>query len=250
MKDLAETLADAIPDEVRLRTARVVSVAGDSRTLTVQFDGTNVTVPRLLGWTPYTNDVVLLIGSAGFWYAVGCLTAQQASSGPTPPVVPIPPAATTGTATIQAYDSGSWRGGSWRGDTSNVIQGDYTGSGVNSGAWFYGDKIRGTLAGATVLGARIYVPRISGGVFGAQTATIRRHDRPSKSGAPTYSGANAGTASLAVNESGWIGLAASEIQPLTTADGGLGLVGASPYFVANSVAGDRQSGTLQIDWKR
>jgi hypothetical protein len=249
MKDLADTLQDVIPDPTRLRTARVKSVSGTGRALTVNLDGTDVVVPRVLGWTPYANDVVLLVGSNGFWYALGALTAQQSAPAPLPPDPGVPPTQpSSGTQSFQAIDSGSWRNGGWRGDTANVIQGDWTSAGINSGAWFYGDSIKATLAGKVVTGARLYVPRISGGVFGAQTATIARHSLNSKAGTPSWWG-TAGSVSLPVNASGWAPLEASQIQALVTDGGGLGLQANAPYFVANSITGDRQSGTLQIDWR-
>lgn len=249
-KDLAETLQDVIPDPTRLRTATVRALGATGRTLTVNFDGTDLVVPRLLGWTPYVGDVVLLVGSNGFWYALGSLTGQQSAPPVVPPVVPVvpPEGGTSGTATFQALDSGSWRSGGWRGDTANVIQGDWSGSGMNSGLWFYGDTVSSTLRGRTVTAARLYVPRISGGVFGAQTATLRRHDRATKAGNPSWWG-QVGSISLPVNASGWANLDVGEIQQLVIGGGGVGMNGTSPYFVANSIAGDRQSGTLQIDWK-
>jgi hypothetical protein len=248
VKDLAETLTDAIPPETRLRTASVTAVAGNSRTLTVNLDGTSVVVPRLLGWTPYPGDVVLLAGSRGFWYALGCLGAQQAA--PSPPIVPIVPPTTpnSGSNTFNAVDSGSFRNGGWRNDTGNVIQGDWTGSGRNAGAWFYGDAIKTTLTGKTVVSARLYVPRISGGVFGAQAGTLKRHNLAGKSGAPTWSG-TLGTVSLPADAAAWVDLSVGEVQNLVNSGGGTGLDAASPYFVANAVAADRQSGTLIIDWR-
>jgi hypothetical protein len=249
MKDLAETLASVIPDATRLRTGVVRAVGGSGRALTVNLDGTDVNVPRLLGWTPYVGDVVLLVGSNGFWYALGSLSAQQSAP---PAVVPpnpvVPPPVGGGTQTFQAIDSGTFRNGGWRPDTINVIQGDWTGSGLNAGCWFYGDTIRNTLKDRIVLAARIYVPRISGGVSGAQTATIARHDRNNKTGSPSWWG-TVGSISLPVNAAGWADLVVSQIQQLVLDGGGLGLNAGSPYFVANSMLGDRQSGTLQIDWR-
>jgi hypothetical protein len=249
-KDLAETLQDAIPEATRLRTAVVRATGGSGRAITVNLDGTDLNVPRLLGWTPYVGDIVLLVGSNGFWYALGSLSAQQSAPPVVVPPIPVvpPSGGSSGTASFQAIDSGSWRNGGWRGDTANVIQGDWTSNGINSGLWFYGDSIKATLAGKIVSGARLYVPRISGGVFGAQTATIARHDRATKAGNPSWWGV-AGSISLAVNTQGWAPLEASQIQALVTDGGGLGLQANSPYFVANSISGDRQSGTLQIDWR-
>lgn len=194
--------------------------------------------PYLLGYTPSIGHLVAL-DAAG--RVLGRLSTI--AGAPDPSIVPPSPVgggdASSGVAYFSADDSGSYQGGWW---TSKVYY-----SLNNLGAWFYGTKIRDTLAGATAVdGCQIYLPveHASG-----SNAQLGIHPHPTKpGGAPSVSGASAVAAT--VSAPGWYPLRTDIAQYLIdNAGGGVSTYGAG-YRIFSGRAENVDSGRLAIAWRR
>lgn len=85
-----------------------------------------------------------------------------------------PTQATTITVTIPATEVRTWRNGGWRSDTTKAYQGDWSGSGANTGVWFYGSGWS-QLSGWTITKVRRYDHRLAGGAGGNEQMRMRRH---------------------------------------------------------------------------
>jgi hypothetical protein len=215
-------------------------------------------------YTPVVGDKVLIMWSGSTPIVIG----EQGKTGtpptPTPPPPPRPPTPTPppkpptikrGTKIIQAVSCGSYRSGQWRDDAAgNVIQGTAPGyPGLNSGAWFYAGKVHANLAGATVTGAWIWLSRVSGGAFAAQTVHLFREldDRhPTGNTAPSFGALNADVA-LAVGQSGWFRLPLDFAQGLVDLGGSVGVKAPSgPYVRLAGLAQTGRAGSLKISWRK
>lgn len=229
----------------------VTTVPVGSPTITVTAAGTAYPVRFLSTYTPVAADQVYIHwpGTDASGLVLGKVGTTAAPPAPTAPPPP-PGAGSTGTTTFAATGVGTYRSG-WRtDDNGDVIQGVAPGyAGNNEGAWFYSGHVRGTLAGATVTGAEIWLGRTSGGVFGSQTANLYRVTNDTRpTGALTFSGGSTGVG-LAVGQSGWVSLPTSLAQSLVDSGGSIGIKG-SPYMRLYGLSQSGSAGALRISWRR
>lgn len=229
----------------------VASVPVGSSTIVVTAAGVNYSVRFVHTYTPAVSDQVYILwpGTDAAGLVLGKVGTTPA---PPPPTAPPPPpgAGSTGTTTFQATHVGTWRSG-WRNDDNgDVIQGVAPGyPGDNEGAWFYSGQIRGTLGGATVTGAEIWLGRTNGGVFASQTANLYRVTNDTRpAGALTFSGTSTGVG-LAVGQAGWVTLPTSLAQSLVDSGGSIGIKG-SPYMRLYGLSQSGSAGALRISWRR
>jgi len=248
--DLATVLAQ--PDRGAQLATAIVTAVPSSITVTVNLGGVLVTIPRANEYTaPAVGDVALVATTnLGKAYALGRLATATA---PVPPPAP-PPAPTTGTITFPAQTAGTYRGGAWRTDRSQVLSGDWSGTGINQGAWFYGTAPAGTLAGATITAANVFIDRRAGGFNAAQQIRLYLHNASTRPGAPPAIVAGPQSiASMVVGAAGWrpVPLAwAAQIAAGTARGLGIYTATADPYVVLASLAENGQSGALQLAWQK
>jgi len=221
-------------------------------TCTVTVGDTDITVQVARDLTVAVGDVLLVLRQGSAWWAVQRLFAAAPALVEVP-AAPVPkPTVTSGTLVAAPVETRSYRGGEWRTDTDDVRQGSYGGWGNHTGCAFYGNKLR-SLAGATVTAASIRVKRISGGVYGSQTATLRlvtQKTRPA--GAPTLGSSTTGP-SLAVGKSGTFTVPTSWAQAMVNGTaGGLAIYdsGGSPYIVLAGRSDYAAAFTLTVTWNR
>jgi hypothetical protein len=221
-------------------------------TVTCVINGIIVTVQVVRGLTVASGDVLLLNKYGAGWFAVARLYNSAPANTFNPPIPPVNPVTTSGTLTVSAVETRSYRNGSWRTDDTDVRQGQYGGNGNHTGAAFYGSMPR-SLAGATVTAARVIMRRASGGVFAAQASTMRlitESTRPG--GAPTLTSSTGGP-SLAVNTQTDFVIPTSWAQSMVDGTaGGLGffVAGATPWIIFTGIGTYGPSFTMNIDWTR
>jgi hypothetical protein len=240
----------------------VTSTPGDG-VVGISVGGSELLLPHLRGYAPAVNDSVVILAQGQR------MVVLDAYVNPADPVVPRPAAPPPSqpkpkppapkpvvnvTQTFTATATGCYRAG-WRTDTRAPHQGDWNGAfGRNTGAWFYGTRIRAALAGATVLKAKIYMVRLSGGIYGSVSPTMYTTPHASQpGGAPTLQGGGTAIGSLAVSSRGWITLPLALAQAL--ADGtayGLACFVASdsPYAAYGALADSRSSGAIQLTYRK
>jgi hypothetical protein len=165
----------------------LVTAAGSasSNAVSANVGGQITTISAVDGLSCAAGDSLVVHRIGSTWIAV----ARARTTAPlTPPPSPKPPPTTTGTKVFTPVETRSYRTSvhvGWRTDNTSVYQGQYGGQGNHVGCAFYGGAPR-SLAGATVVAASIYVQRISGGVYAAQSTTmwlLSESSRPG--GAPT-----------------------------------------------------------------
>jgi hypothetical protein len=262
---MAVKLADLLRDPgARLRIAQVTDTPGDG-TITVLLDGSELTIPHALNYSPGVNDSAIVLADGMRRVAIGAYTNPSSPvapaspavtpSQPPPKPVPKPPTTVTATKTFTAKGTGCFRNGKWRTDTKQPHQGDWNGAfGRNTGAWFYGTGIRSALSGATVLSAQIYMKRLTGGSFGSVSPTIYGTPHASQpSGSPTLQGGGTDLTGQPVSTARWVTLPTSLAQDLV--DGvsfGIACFVAAdaPYAVYASLADSRQSGAIKITYRK
>jgi hypothetical protein len=251
MSDFASTYV--LPGREPVIGYATAAKSGD--TVTAWINGTVVTVKAARDLSISQNDVLLIVRTGLFWVAV-----QRLGTAAVPPPLnngasPDPtPAVTTGTSVFGPVETRSYRNGSWRTDNDDVYQGSYGGAGNHTGSAFYGSGPR-SLAGATVLAARIAVRRKNGGGFTAPQATTMRlvTEATRPGGAPTLTSSTAGP------NLGWgqadnvFAVPASWAQSMVDGTaGGLGFFTGtgSPYVIFDGRGAYGPAFTLTIDWQR
>jgi hypothetical protein len=245
--DLAAVLAPKPSSAASLRTGVVTALLTGTR-VQVNVNGANVSMRRGLHFTPAVGDVVLVattdIGEA--W----AIMALATGTAPTP--VPTPPAAPAGgSITWPAQDAGTWRGGR-RIDRTDVISGDDDGSGVNRGAWFYGDAIAATMTGLALTTAQIFIDRRGGTPADPANISVYLHNSktapttdPTSVAGPTVIG------TVAVGAAAWLPVPIAWINQIiagTAAGLGIYTATAAPFVALASLAQSGQTGALNITW--
>lgn len=235
----------------------ILAVAQSTKTgstTTALVNGTVVTVEVARDLTVAAGDVIVLAKFGAQWCAVARkYTAAPASPINQPGPVPNPPSV-SGKLTVGPVETRSYRNSAWRTDNTTVYQGQYGGGGNHTGCVFYGAAPR-SLAGATVLDASIVVRRESGGIFAAQSTTMRLMTNATRpAGAPTLGASTAGP-SLAVGaaNTGGFGVPISWVQAMVDGTaGGLAffVAGASPYVRFSGLGDWGPAFTLTIAWQR
>jgi hypothetical protein len=198
------------------------------------------------------GDVCLIQRTGSQWMALQRLyTAAPADPGN--PTLPNPqPASVEGQQIVPAVETRSYRAG-WVTAHDDVLQGDFAGAGNYTGCAFYGSTAR-ALEGATITAATMLVRRKgSGGLAGAQTATLRlvtESTRPS--GAPTLTSSATGP-SLALGEQAAFAIPTSWIDELADGTaGGIAIYDADgdPYMAFDGRGALPSAWTLTIAWTR
>lgn len=232
----------------------VATTTKTGSTVPAVVNGTTVTVQVARDLVVGAGDVIVLTKFGAQW----CAIARQFASAPASPInqpgpVPNPPSV-SGKLTVGPVETRSYRNSAWRTDNTTVYQGQYGGGGNHQGCVFYGAAPR-SLAGATVLDASIVVRREQGGIFAAQSTTMRLMTNATRpGGAPTLTSSTAGP-SLAVGaaNTGGFGVPISWVQAMVDGTaGGLAffVAGAAPYVRFSGLGDWGPAFTLTIAWQR
>lgn len=188
---------------------------------------------------PVMNGVTLTVGDTVFldWGSAGLVVGRIASPivPPKPNLPPPPPSGGQRTEQFYADDSGSYQDGyGWR-------MNDVSSSSRNQGAWWYGSKIRDTIADdAPIISATINLPLIR--ELGA--APFGRHATESKPSGPVTIFA----ASTLPGKSGEVAIPLSLIDHLKANPGGVGF-DLGGYNVWRGTQSDGSSGRLTITYR-
>lgn len=229
----------------RTATVTATTVSGKPGFIAVVEAG--VTWHVQAGATFAVNDVVAVLWQSSTGIAVAKVGAV---TPPSPPGQTNPGGAPSGRDTFPTLDTASWNGGRWRTDTDNVMQGEWESWGLNYGAAFYGGAFR-SLAGATVTGAALFLPRYSGGGANApQTLHLYRHTsdlRPS--GDVSRVAGPFDVTSPARGGSAWVAIPTSLIQACVDSGGGLGIAG-NPYVIIQGRSLRADTFSVVVDWRR
>ena len=239
----------------------VMSAPGNG-TVIVNINGTTATIPHLRGYIPAVNDTVMVVTQGARRVVVDAVVnpsdpilpraAAPAPSQPTP-TAPVSPVAdvTVLTHTFPAISTADFMNGIWRTDTLQPHMGN-SGSGLNTGCWFYGNGIKTALNGATVTGAKIYLRRAAGGVYTSIAPVVymvAQATRPA--GAPTLIGTPVTLAPIPYDGEGWFDFPIALAQQLSngTAFGiAVYVPGSNPFAAFSSLAERRNSGALQLTY--
>lgn len=232
-----------------LGTATSTKSAGVASVL---INGVTVQIQVARDLTIAIGDVLLINKYGSQWVAVQRLYTGAPGATLNPIVPPVNPPTTSGRLTLSAVETRSYRNSAWRTDDTDVRQGQYGGNGNHTGCAFYGSGPR-SLAGATVTSAYVLVRRGDGGVFAAQTSTMRLVTQTTRpAGAPTL-GASAAGPILAVNTQTQFTIPTAWAQSMVDGTaGGLGffVAGATPWIVFAGIGTYPPAFTLNINWTR
>lgn len=251
MVDLADVLRDRPYTQQMTGLVTAVSTGSTATATTVTVDtGGQIAagVRCLTGTAPVVGDVVLLLISDRRLYVMGKLSHPT-----TPPPLPPPlPEDTTGTSVFPAVSAGTYLDGVRRVDRTDVIQGPDPQTGkTNVGVWRYGGIPAGTLAGATVTAAALWLTRWPPTPAADVTAGLVLLDAAEppvvldSTPVPGIDGAYAGWVDVPVD---W---AADLIDPaLPAAALGVSTPDPAHYAAFASLTADPQSGALSITWSR
>ena len=117
------------------------------------------------------------------------------------------------TTTYNATSGDSWKVkySSWRKDNT-VRQGDWSGTGMHKGCWFFGSQFN-DIKGKTIKSIKLTIQRqSSGGNSGAVAFTLKMHNHTGRpSGAPSYLSGWSKNVSLSLGQSSTITITDSEV---------------------------------------
>lgn len=224
-----------------------VPVSTSSGTMQARFAGTAPGIGQLVLLDWQTTTPRLLGGAAT---AVVIPPPPEPTEPPTPaPPEPRPQRGTTTVAAVESSTYGSASGWNRYGDTVN--QHRYGSEAESTGAWFYGSRMN-ALEGATITGARMYIParRRIGSYNSSATLNLYRHSsgrRPS--GNVNRTGPSHGVSLPAGWSGGWRDIPVSLAQALVDDGGGIAIYGA-PYAGVLGLSGSASSGRLRLEWTR
>lgn len=224
-----------------------------SGTASVDIGGTTFTCKAVRGLTLASGDPVIVgrVGSARYVIARTETGTAATPENDTPP--PPKPAVVTGKLVVAPVETRSYRDSKWRTDSDDVIQGVVGGYGNSTGCAFYGRGPR-SLAGATVTDCKLRVRRERGGVFAAQTSTLRlvtQSTRPA--GAPTLTSSTTGPALAVDRETSTFDVPTAWAQAMVDGtSGGLAVydAGGTPYIRFAGRGSWGPAWTLTIYWRR
>jgi hypothetical protein len=167
-------------------------------TITVDVGGQLVTVQVARNITSLAaGDLVSLVRHGSTWYATAQLgtAAVDLLTYSTDAAPSVRPDYVTGQYVLRPTDTGTYRATvGWRDDTTDLYQGQQSGTGRLTGAAFFGSAPT-ALQGATVTQAVLKLKRLPAGPWVAAAATVKavtEADRPA--GAPTLTGSLAAPA--------------------------------------------------------
>jgi hypothetical protein len=202
-----------------------------AETAVVTTDIGDVTATRGAGQTLAVGQDVKL-----YWQDGPHILGGFATTPPSPPPVPDPPAPPAPTRHVDVFtavDAGSWSASyGWQ-------QQQVWASNSLLGAWFYGSKIRDTLAGASIERIEIWSTLLQ---IQGSAPVFATHPHPGKpGGAPAL----ANSTPLGAVSGVWLELPLAFGQYLAGNIGGIGL-NHGGYNKFRSLAQDPQSGALRI----
>jgi hypothetical protein len=250
MFDLAQLIRRPVDTGVITGTCVVASAGGVA---TVDVGTAQLVVNVARGLTVALGDVVLVAkqGSSRFVTSILYSAPPAAVSPDVPP--PPAPSTVTGTTTVRAVSTGSYRAGKWRTDTDDLVQGVTPGQGNSIGCAFYGRAPK-ALAGATVLAARLTVRRIRGGSFAAQAPTLRLVTQTTRpAGAPSLTSSTVGPSlKVGATTSTFVVPASWGQQMVDGTAGGLAVYDSAgdPYVRLAGRSAFGPAFALKISWKR
>jgi hypothetical protein len=229
----------------------IATVPAGSSTITITgTDGATYTAYFASTYTPTVGDNVILKWDNGIPTVLAKVGATPAPPPPAP-VAPPPAPASTGTGRYAAVDTSTYWGpggwDSWAGG-NNVYQGDY-GSGMLTGAWFYGGSPT-ELAGRTVTAIRFTLGgrNGAGATSSAITVNLYSHTSARRPGGNVSIGGGSATATAQPWQGPTvIGLPLSFAADLL-AGGGICITN-NPYAGFYGRNAQPNSGYLEIDWR-
>jgi len=234
-------------------TLATALTASASAKITARVNGAIQSVNVARDLTVATGDVVIVGKVTGQWFAIGrAFTAAPADVDPPPPPPPVFDTA-VGTLLLPAIWTGTYRDGGWVTGSTDTEQGSRGGAGNATGVAFYGYKA-GSLAGATVTGARVRLVRAFDGSASSVTPTLQQIVEAAYDGsAPTLAGTSTAGPSLAPGATVDYALDPAWGQALVNAGGGaLGVyaAGGSPYVRLTGTGEQPDAWLLALDWQR
>lgn len=234
--DLARALKDRSSDGRSIRYGVVVTGGASVAKVTVALDGANNVIPCAIA-TYATNDIVAVLRdgrSSGFVLGkVGTFTPP--TDVVTAPVK-VEPTKTLHRAIIRPVYTNTYRSG-WRSSSTGgeLVQGDYGGFGLNTGAAFYGNALVALRADLTrPFSIDVTYKRTSGGDYSPQSPSFYTLSQKTKpAGAPTKDDGPANGTAVAVGKVAKYRLTVTMATHLLNGtDGGLGIwrSGSTPYL--------------------
>jgi hypothetical protein len=228
--------------------------SGTTCTASVNSQVVTVQVGRDLSVSAGDSILVSKVGAS--WFVIQRLYAAAVVDIPINTPAPSPkPSVVRGSLVVTPVETRSYRTayGGWRSDNSDVYQGEYGGAGNHTGCAFYGSKPR-SLAGASVTDAKIRVRRSSGGVYAAQTTTMRLMTNSSRpGGTPTLTSSTTGPSVAVGSTNDAFDVPNSWVQEMVDGTaGGLAFFvsGGSPYVRLAGRGSWSPAFTLTIYWQR
>jgi hypothetical protein len=234
--DLAKALKDRTSDGRAIRYGLVVTGGASVSKVTVALDGANNVIPCAIA-TYAANDVVAVLrdGRSSGW-VLGKVGTFTPPTDPDPTPVKVEPVARLRVVTIKPIYTNTYRSG-WRSSSTGdeLVQGDYGGYGLNTGAAFYGNALVALRADTSrPYTIDVTYKRTSGGDYSAQSPsfyTLTQRTKPG--GAPTKDdGPSTGTAVAVGKVAKWRLPSTMALHLLNGTDGGLGIwrSGSTPYL--------------------
>jgi hypothetical protein len=222
-------------------------------TITAQINGTTVIAQVARDLTVGVGDTVLVNKVGSQWFVVQRLFIA-APAAVTQPELPNPkPAIVTGELVVPPVETRSRANGAWRADTEDVFQGNYGGQGNHTGCAFYGTQPQ-SLAGTTVLSARVLVRREAGGAYLANASTLRLVTETTRpTGDPTLTSTTTGPALHVAEETQTFTVPTAWAQAMVDGTaGGLAvfIAGGAPYLRFAGRGSWSAAWTLVIAWRR
>jgi len=213
---------------VQLQPLGVITAGGTPKCV-VMVGGVEYTLGYRVGYTPVIGDNVEINWTTGVVQGKVTALADVVTPASNPDVGPV----AFSNLVVQAADSGSFISRWW---TSDVYNGD-----SNRGAWFYGNRVRDALRGATLRKVEIFLPaRLMSG-YAPQVGLHGSASKPS---------GNVSVSSQIALEprSGWVLLPLSFGVALQSG-GGIGVT-PSGYNIWRGKASDAYSGALRFSGTR
>lgn len=232
----------------------VAVAAKSSGTVAVNINGAIRTINAARDLTIAAGDVLICHRFGSLWMA--CARIGTASLTEAPAILADldpNPATVTGSLTVLAESTGTYRGGAWNTIGGLVRQGQRGGAGNAVGAVFYGTKPR-TLAGSTVTSARLESIHLLDGPAAGTASTMRLITESSRpAGTPTLGSSTAGPGIVPGELPISFTIPTSWAQAMVDGtSGGIGfyVAGGSPYLHYAGLETRPSSFTLVIDWSR
>jgi hypothetical protein len=249
--------ADLIPSTRGLGATigTATSAGGAGSAITVDVGGQAITATTARDLTAAVGDLLSLHRHGSTWYALAILgTAAVDITLAGDPAPDVRPDSVTGRFVLQPVETATYRAGAgWRDDTTDLYQGQQSGTGLLTGAAFYG-AAGAALAGATVTRAELNLKRLAAGPWaaggGPTVKLVTEATRPG--GAPTLTGSLAGP-DLNPDTEGTLDIGTTWGQALVDGTAGglaIDVATSTPYLRLAGVDSWPAGMSVVIDWRR